>query len=338
MRCLTLAKQLRSHGIETTFICRNFKGNSILFLKSQGVKVIVLPFPNNTNNDLQWVRQNWEIDATETISLIKDFNNSIDLIIVDHYALDIQWERKLRPCTGRIMVIDDLADRQHDCDLLLDQNYYLNMEGRYNDLVPRNCKRLLGPNYALLREEFYQAAEKPRVRSGKIDRILLFFGGTDPTGETVKVLEAIRELSISNLQVDVVVGSANPRKNQIEKKCSEIPNVTYYCQVDNMAELMMKADLSIGAGGSTTLERCFLGLPTATVVTAKNQLETTHALSDKGVILYWGLSSQLTSNDYKNRLKGLLKMKLMNKPALQFGFMNQIKKHAVVKEIQLILP
>lgn len=302
MRCLTLAKQLNSHDLNVILICRNLKGNSISYLKSQGMQVIELPFLDKKNSDLEWTQDNWKLDANETIDNIKKMNSSIDLIIVDHYALDIRWEKKLRPYTRKIMVIDDLANRQHDCDLLLDQNFYLNMDERYNGLVPSDCKQLLGPNYVLLREEFYEAAKKRRVRSGKINRILVFFGGTDPTGETIKVLEAIRDLSVSNLQVDVVVGSANPRKDQIEQMCNEIQNVTFYCQVNNMAELMMKADFSIGAGGATTWERCFLGLPTLVISVANNQIELSEAVNKKRAIIYMGESQQSNKDRIQKKI------------------------------------
>ena len=142
------------------------------------------------------------------------------------------------------MVIDDIADRPHDCDILLDQNLYQAMETRYDNLVPTACKKLIGPRYALLRSEFAVARENLRQRDGHVKRIVVFFGGVDPTNETAKALEAVRMLDRPNIAVDVVVGGANPNKRAIKSLCLKIPNVSFHCQVNNMAELMAAADLA----------------------------------------------------------------------------------------------
>jgi len=298
MRCLTLAKQLKRHGAEVTFVCRNLEGNSISYLQGQGMHVAIL---SPVENDVQWKR-----DAEATIAIIEDMNIEIDLIIVDHYDLDNRWESMLRLFTKQIMVIDDLANRSHDCDLLLDQNYYLNMKERYRGLVPGHCLQMLGPDHVLLRDEFMQAASKPRERTGKINNILIFFGGTDPTGETIKTLDAIREINIPRIEINIVVGASNPKRHEIKQVCDGKQNINFYCQVSNMAELMWKADLAIGAGGATTWERCFLGLPTLTTVIADNQLEATTLLNEQEVTLYVGESKNTSSETIKKPLIKLL--------------------------------
>jgi len=178
---------------------------------------------------------------------------------------------KWKPKIFFVRSIDDIADRVHDCDLLLDQNFYENLESRYDGLVPAWCKKLLGPKYALLRPEFREARKNLRKRDGHVKRIMVFFGGSDPTNETAKALEAIRMLNRPDIAVDVVVGSANPNKDKINKLCASITNVNYHCQVSNMAKLMADADLFIGGGGSTVWERCCLGLPSLIISTARNQ-------------------------------------------------------------------
>lgn len=288
MRCLTLAKQLKRHGGKVTFISRSLEGNSISYLLDQGMLVNILPSIGENESDMHWMKKNWEKDAKETGAIIKEMDNGVDLIIVDHYGLGSGWESTLRGFTKYIMAIDDLADRLHDCDLLLDQNYYLNAEERYAVLVPGHCVQMLGPNYVLLREEFLQAVNEPRVRTGEINNILVFFGGTDPTGETIKTLEAFQELTIPEIEINVVVGESNPKRYEIEQMCKGMSNVKFYCQVSNMADLMWKADLAIGAGGSTTWERCLLGLPTIVVIIADNQREVTQAVAKHGSVIYLG--------------------------------------------------
>ena len=211
---------------------------------------VLQPILSSTSKDLAhaaWLGVPWQQDATETLAALGETQPA--WLIVDHYALDLRWESILRPRVGKIMVIDDLADRPHDCELLLDQNLYQDMETRYDPLVPATCAKLLGPKYALLRPEFAQARKNLRQRDGQVMRILVFFGGVDPTNETAKAIHALASIADRQFAVDVVVGSGNPHKQQIENLCAEHEGFHYHCQVDNMAELMAAADLAIGAGG-----------------------------------------------------------------------------------------
>ncbi len=228
-------------------------------------------------------------------------------LVVDNYAIDHKWESFLRPYVNKILIIDDLANRTHDCDLLLDQNYYHDLEHRYDGLLPQTCRKLLGPEYALLRPEFHQAKKTLRKRDGKIRRILVFFGGSDPTNETKKALEAIKQLNRPEIAVDVVVGTANPYQEEIKQICSEMPNTTYHCQVENMAELMAAADLAIGAGGATTWERLYLELPTIAIAVAENQVETLEALGKEGVVWYIGKSVGVNQEDLYRKIRVLIK-------------------------------
>ena len=226
-------------------------------------------------------------------------------LVVDSYALDSKWEKYQRPYVGKLMVLDDLADRPHDCDLLLDQNYYRNMDRRYEGLVSSACKMLLGPQYALLRPEFHQAKKDLRKRDGKVRRILVFFGGSDTTNETKKVLQAIQQLNRPEIAADVVVGATNPHREEIKQICSVMPNTTYHCQVENMAELMAAADLAIGAGGTATWERLYLELPTIAIAVAENQVETLEALGEVGMVWYLGKNNGMPLKSLVNKLKDL---------------------------------
>jgi UDP-2,4-diacetamido-2,4,6-trideoxy-beta-L-altropyranose hydrolase len=248
---------------------------------------------------VETVKDIQKLDAEETIKAAGElFPEGVDWLVVDHYKLDVIWERMLRPYARKLVVIDDLADRYHDCDLLLDQNYYRDLGRRYQGLVPEECVTLLGPSYVLLRPEFANARQRLRTRNGSVRRILIFFGGSDPTNQTQKAVEALRLLERHDIEVDVVVGSANPNRNAIQALCAGIPNVVFHCQVSNMAELILDADLGIGAGGAAMWERCCLGLPTITVVFAANQERTTEDVAEIGAIEYLGWSDQLLPEDY----------------------------------------
>lgn len=268
MRCLTLAHRLKKDGQQVAFICRGAEGECITLIEQQGFVVYTLPpcYGSLWN----FVTEYWEKDAYETIEILKQYN--VKKLIIDHYSIDVKWEHLVRPFVKNIMVIDDLANRKHDCDLLLDQNFYSDMETRYEGLVPSSAKMLLGPSHALLRDEFIEAKKHIKPFNGKVERIFIFFGGSDPTNETEKVLLAIKSIIEQyKLVVDVVVGNSNPNKLKIKQLCDGIENTHYYCQVSNIAELMAQADLAIGGGGATTWERILMKLPSLVIIIAENQ-------------------------------------------------------------------
>jgi spore coat polysaccharide biosynthesis predicted glycosyltransferase SpsG/RimJ/RimL family protein N-acetyltransferase len=181
------------------------------------------------------------------------------------------------------MVIDDLADRQHDCDVLLDQNFYLDMDTRYVGKVPSHCQLLLGPSYALLREEFRKQRQHVQPRTGDIKNLLVFFGGVDAENYTSLALEAIVASKL-RCDVDVVVGQQHPNLQDIETFC-KTHHYACHVQTHQMAALMAKADLSIGAGGTAMWERCCMGLPSVCISTADNQEQQVADLMDKGLIV-----------------------------------------------------
>ncbi len=293
MRCLTLANDLQKIGADISFICQDYPGNLSNLIVSSGYSLYFLPSDSPFD---------WSADAKKVQEILSQ-NEKPDWIIVDSYDLDARWESMMRAYTSKIMVIDDLANRSHDCDLLLDQNYYKGYEKRYDGLLPVGCKKLLGPEYVLLRQEFKDASKKRKLKTGEVRRVLVFFGSTDAANQTELVLNAFSELNDSNIHVDVVVGQTNLCRKEIESQCKLFPNFHYYCQVENMAELMLLADIAFGAGGATTWERCVLGLPTYTVVLAENQLQTTLDLSEIGVISYLGIAGSLNKKDYLEGLK-----------------------------------
>jgi UDP-2,4-diacetamido-2,4,6-trideoxy-beta-L-altropyranose hydrolase len=280
------------HGAEVSFICRDLPGNLSEYIRSQGYEVHLLPRDEACDLALKrpeqaWLETTWKSDAEQTMGVLRKYGRRIDWLIVDHYGIDHYWQSFLRGVVRQIMVIDDLANRHHDCDVLLDQNYYHNAADRYHGLIPKGCSLFLGPQYLLLRKEFYRARQGIRIRTGEVFNILVFYGGADTTNETEKCLTGLNDYLSSKLEINVVTGQSNPNKERIKDICSSMPNIYYHCQVSNIAELMNKADLAFGAGGSTTWERCFLGLPSIVTVTAENQMETTQAVSDLGVI--WNL-------------------------------------------------
>lgn len=313
MRCLTLAHRLKKEkNAKVVFVMRVLPGNLIGVVEKQGFEVLKLP-PANQKYSLNgyglWLTVPMEVDAQQTIEVLQHYLQEhgcdvVDRLIVDSYALDEQWELMLHPYCREIMVIDDLADRRHDCDILLDQNFYLNKDVRYAGLVPKYCKMLLGLEHALLREEFREAKKHLRKRDGTIKNILVFYGGSDLTNETEKAIEALVQLHDEgySFTADIITGVSNSRREKIEKICSKYHFLHYYCQVSNMAEFMNKADLMLGAGGSTTWERLYMELPALVTAVAENQIQGCEDCSQAGLIDYLGESEKVTVDVIVNAL------------------------------------
>ncbi len=311
IRCLTLARHLKLQGAKVVFICREDPGNLIEMVQVQGFEVQCLPSIKGKTVSIeseegqkQFRDACWEIDAREVKEILQQKARA-DWLIVDHYIVDQRWENAMKSMVRNIMVIDDLADRIHDCDLLLDQNLHPHSE-RYRDLIPSSCISLLGPKYALLYPEYQTARAKLGSPKQFCERLVVFMGGGDPTNQTQKCLEAVHEAGIFGLKIDVVIGRSNPYREKLEHTIKKtFTSMILHVQVDNMVELLCKADLAIGAGGSNTWERCCLGVPSIMFATSFNQISIAKAAAEKGYGVYLGFSNSVTTLQIAKELKRL---------------------------------
>jgi UDP-2,4-diacetamido-2,4,6-trideoxy-beta-L-altropyranose hydrolase len=294
MRCFSLAEAFSSKNVKISFISRKLSGSLCKFIEENGYDVHYLP-----NKDLEWKN-----DAEKTIKIINNLD-PVDWLVVDNYELNDTWETILKPYTKKIMVIDDMTKRKHNCDLILDQNFYENMKKCYDGLIPVNCKKLIGPKFALLRKDFLRIRKNLRKRDGKIKRILVSFGSSDPTNEITKVIEAINKLDNKQIKIDLVLGIPNKTSKNIDKFFSKKLNITCHYQSTKIAQLMEKADLSIGSGGSTTWERCCLGLPSIVSISADNQKKLTEAVAKNGCSINLGFVNKLSSRDYQKAITNI---------------------------------
>jgi UDP-2,4-diacetamido-2,4,6-trideoxy-beta-L-altropyranose hydrolase len=296
MRCLTLAAALQAAGSHCRFICREHPGNLVAEIRKHGFAVSVLPTATEVfkPNDLSvasqsiypaWLGAYWPIDVAESKNAIGE--TMVDWLIVDHYAIDARWEQALRPRCSKLMVIDDLADRQHDCDLILDQNLG-RVASDYSQLVPRGCTVLAGPLYALLRPEYaaLRFVSLGRRAAPQLENLLITMGGVDQNDVTGKVLEALKHCQLpTNLHITVVMGIHAPWLERVQLLAKQMQQPTVVKNnVKNMAQLMCDSDFAIGAAGSTSWERCCLGLPTLMVVLAENQRNIASALLKSGSV------------------------------------------------------
>lgn len=304
MRCMALAEKLRARSVQVNFICRELSGNLISLLREKDISVSVLQLVKmnsalSSSNDCKtFPRALQDEDAEKTILALSE--NKPNWLIVDHYELDTVWEKKLKQHCGRIMVIEDLAKRQHNCDLLLDQNYSKESELRYKSLVPKWCQVLLGPSFALMSEEYRLLRQMQTVKGGTLKRLLVFFTLGDDRGETLKAMQGIAIFGKA-IHVDVVVGKENTDIFYIKQMCV-FKKWGYHCQIDYMPNLIAKADLVIGGGGSSNWERCVLGVPALVGIIAGNQVSIAQALHSAGVVRNLGWVNKLQALDYANAL------------------------------------
>jgi UDP-2,4-diacetamido-2,4,6-trideoxy-beta-L-altropyranose hydrolase len=294
MRCLTLAQNLRVKGHNCHFICREHPGNLIGLISAKGFYVSSLPYNKRGKfDDLNeeaglekgWLGSSWQYDADLVVNCIEKLQ--ADWLIVDHYALDINWESKVRPYVDKIFAIDDLSNRAHSCEILLDQTFGKHPV-EYQNLVPRNCRLLVGSEYALLRPEFakLRGLSLSRRQNKGINSILVTLGGVDRDNITGIVIEAIRLSGFAkNTDITVVMGKSSPWIEEIQTLASDLDRITVKVDVSNMAELMKDSDLCIGAAGSTAWERCCLGLPSIMLVLADNQKEIALQLNNAGAAI-----------------------------------------------------
>jgi UDP-2,4-diacetamido-2,4,6-trideoxy-beta-L-altropyranose hydrolase len=295
MRCLTLADSLYKHGVECQFICRQHTGHLLDLIDKRGHRAVALPALSADTAPLQtglgpahayWLGTNWARDAADTRLALGDA--PVDWLVVDHYSLDARWEQTLRSTCKRLMVIDDLADRPHDCDLLLDQNLGRTVED-YSGLIPSKASTLIGPQYALLRSEFVRlrAESLARRATPELRRLLITMGGVDKDNATGRVLDALNTCALPHdLSITVVMGQYAPWLQKVQKQVTQLYYPTeVLVGVSDMARLMANSDLAIGAAGSTSWERCCLGLPSIVLVLADNQKAGAAALQKSGAAI-----------------------------------------------------
>ena len=282
-RCKTLAEELRRRGAEIQFVSRAHPGHQAALLARAGFSTATLPateMPAPEAEDYAaWLGVDEETDARETMAAAGE----MEWLVVDHYGLGPRWEQALRGSAGKILAIDDL-DRSHDADAVLDQNLS-DKPARYTD-VPAECAKLLGPRFALLGDE-YRRGPHAAVRPGTT-RILIFFGGADAKGVTRAAVEALDDPALAHMDIDVVVGAANSEAAHLRDWAKRRARTTLHASVPSLRPLMAAADIAVGGGGITMLERCCMGLPTIVMTIAANQVPGTRALAAEGAIIYLG--------------------------------------------------
>lgn len=284
-RCLVLADEFERLGHHCTFICRDLSGHQGAMAAKHCHRLILLPPPDGSA-DSSGSKAYPDRDSEETRSALA--MQKPDWLICDHYDIDARWEAALRGTAGRILVIDDLADRRHDCDALIDQNLFPDIQERYIDRVGSDTLLMLGPEYALLRSEFAARRAKLNRRFDQPPRLFVGFGGADPANATEKVVAALLEALGETLEMVVVAGPANLHFERLHMLYGSKQNIQLHRSMERMADCLAEVDFAIGGGGVSALERCALGLPSLIYAIADNQVIPSETLSGMGAACYLG--------------------------------------------------
>ena len=288
MRCLTLADKLQFNNLNSLFIISKKSVGFINFIKKRGYTVHVIECSHN---------------HSDTVLYFKKTRIKPSWLVIDHYNINIEWETAVKPYVSNILVIDDLANRSHDCDAILNPNLHSDFT-IYDGLISQNCKKFIGPRFSLLGNQYQQFQNLNKNISDDIFHIAIFMGGGDFFNITEHLIDHFfsyfEYLKGREIHIDVIIGSQHPNKKSIEDKCKKIPYISLYVDTPNMAQILSKVDLCVGAGGGAALERCCLGIPSIVLTFADNQIRGVEALVNSGAVLFGGDYRQ---RDWKNLFK-----------------------------------
>ena len=319
MRCLTLAQELKNNFDKIIFLTQKNSSDFIETIMKNEFEVIFI----SANNDSDIIK-----NIVTTNSVNKNF------LLIDHYNVDSNFESSLKNTFEKIFVIDVLANRKHDCDLLIDQNYYRDLNHRYEKLIQNDTIALLGPKYAIIRPEFRKINKKAIKKNSQIKKILISFGGSDPTNECKKSLDALCSIENNQFEIVAIVGIYNNKFEQLKKLYEKYSNIKIYRHVNDLSLLMLNSDLFIGAGGTTTWERFYMGLPSIVTIISDDQKESIEFLSDMGHVINLGLAKNVTSKTYVQTLQKpnfdlIYNMSINNQKLVDGNGSNRIKSQII---------
>lgn len=288
MRDLVLAEQFKDDNV--IFATQDFSGNINHKIKEKDYVIEILK-----SNEIE-----------ELINIIK--NHSIDMIVIDHYGIDHDYEKTLKEATCiTVFVLDDTYEK-HYCDILLNHNIYAD-SSKYKNLVPETCELRCGASFTLLRDEFRFAKSKQRKSTLEIKNIFIAMGGADHSNLNIEILKVLE--NFSNIHINVVTTTANQYLNELHEYVSEKDNVTLYINTDQVAKLMNEADFAIVTPSVTLNEIVYLNVPFIAIKTADNQNEMYNYLVKHDYLVL----EKFNARDLKSKIENLIdsrKIELVN--------------------------
>jgi UDP-2,4-diacetamido-2,4,6-trideoxy-beta-L-altropyranose hydrolase len=290
MRCLSLAAALRDVGTRTCLVSRRLGVDVRALAQRYDIELLELPAPQagfvpgaGDPRHASWAGVTTANDAEETAATLQ--GRALSWVIVDHYAFDARWHRALRAALGvKIAVVDDLADRHVEADLLVDHNLAADHAEKYAQTGSRIGRLLGGPRYALL-DPSYRTATRYAFNES-VRSIGIFVGGTDPWQASLMALDALRAHGGFDGAVEIVTTSTNPHLEALQSRCHADGAATLLVDLPGLQGFYTRHDVQIGAGGGAAWERCCIGAPTLLLTLADNQRTVAAGLRETGAV-HW---------------------------------------------------
>lgn len=292
MRCLKLLSYIDNNVNKITFICKKYKNlinsnmlNEIYKKITNKYYINFIEIENdyyiNIEDMTTWLGESYEKDCIKTIKLL----NQESYLIIDHYAIDIKWETMIKKYVKKIIVIDDFIKRKHYCDTIINCN--ITNPKLYNNLLNKNCKMLLGMEYALIGKDFFIQD----IRKREYNRISIFISGSDNTDETSKIIKSCKIINskYNNRYIfDVIVGGLNTNYSYIKSFCDNNNRFNLFYNIDNMSYVLNKSYISIGTLGQSLFERMALKIPSIMISIVDNQKYLIDTLIKSNTFIFLG--------------------------------------------------
>lgn len=309
-RCLEIAKLLNQRKINVFFLCKELEGNLNEWIKYENFKLFI-------------IRENYisiEEEIKDIEKLLKPFS-PFKYLIIDNYSIDKVWENAIKKIIPKIVVIDDLANRKHNCDILIDQNYISNHENRYKALVPKETIQLLSSKYAIIKDKIKNNKRLSKPNFKKPSKLFICFGAIDSKGYTLATLRALKKISHKFELISVFTSNKNISLKDITYQGSLINNCKIYTDHNLLPDLLSSSDIAIGAGGTMSWERALLGIPSLVFGIADNQTKVLESLIKNGIVI--GESSSKFPDE--NKIQNWLEVIISN-PKLLEGLSERSRK------------
>ncbi len=257
MRSLVLCSELLSRGHTVAVLAQQLPQPLQAVLRDRGIALHRIAAQSDGLAELASVHQ----------------VRPVDWLVIDHYGIDARWESAARPFAAHTMVIDDLANRPHDCDLLLDQNVPNRLQQRYGELVPRHCVQAIGWSHLLARPQFY--APGLQERSG----LLVFLGGGNHSQALSSLIGNLLERNDGH-PLKILVSSDYLPLSHWQSLIANHGQT--HCDLPNPEPLYRGAQLALVRCGFVSYELALLGIPAVHVYTSPVQGEVARALEHMG--------------------------------------------------------
>ena len=308
MRCLNLARELAELGAVCVFVCAPHEDHLKPLIEKRGFKVFLLPVLSLKNlisrtDHNTWLGNTQDYDSQFTLEIIN--KEKIDIVVVDQYGIDQIWETKIKPFISVLVCVDDLINRKHHCDILLNQNIIYDISGEDKDIDRNKPLFLKGPAFCLL-DHFFRIQKQKNTIDSSEKRIFVYFGGSDPFDLTNRVIDYAISSSDHSLIFDIIQPRSSPNQGAIEIKASNRSHINLHSNLPSLSKIMQHADYAIGAAGVNSWERICLGLPSINIITAENQIHIAQQQEHLGLAKNLGNAAKLREVDLHHALNQLI--------------------------------